>query len=149
VLKLSFVKKVLPVICAAVLIIIAAAPHISKMNNERIGRELIYAMYDFEPMQMIEQNEKLKRLLSKDIADRYLLSDDMRQLTAYLKFEMKKAYPVILYQDNLSIKFTIESEAMEADRIFQIDFKHSFGKITSVREFELTPIPPTGIWDYE
>ena len=83
-----------------------------------------------------------------DIADRYLLSNDMRQLAVYLRFEMQPAYPVILHQNGKSIIFTIVGQAMEEDRIFQIDFEQSWGRVTGIREFELFPIPPTGVWSF-
>ena len=148
-LKSRFVKNVIPFIILGTLFLFAVTPMIIKSVNEHMGQRLVFTMYDFHPMNMIEQNEALRKLLSPDIADRYLLSNDSRQLAVYLRFEMRSASPVILAQDNLSVIFTIEGDAMEPDRIFQIIFTHRFGKITSIREFELTPIPPTGIWNFK
>ena len=146
--KFLSVKKIFPFIGVLILVVSAVYPYISRMNDERIGRELVYAMYEFHPMDMIEQNERLKKILSEDIADRYLLSNDMRQLAVYLRFEMQPAYPVILHQNGKSIIFTIVGQAMEEDRIFQIDFEQSWGRVTGIREFELFPIPPTGVWSF-
>ena len=147
-LKLNFANKALFLVCVAALICLAIAPYIIRMNNEKIGRDLVFGMYNFHPMEMIEQNERLRKILSADIADMYLLSNDSRQLNVYLRFEMKPASPVILYQNNTSVTFTIDGEAMEPNRIFQIDFKHSFGRVTFIREFELFPLPPSGIWSF-
>jgi len=124
-------------------------PHAEIANNERVGRALVFAMYDFHPMHMLEQNDVLQRILSPEIAHHFLLSNDARQLNVYLRLEMRPATPIILHQNNTSIIFTIDSVVMESDRIFQIDFTHRFGRVTSIREFELFPIPPTGIWNFE
>lgn len=113
------------------------------------GEDLVFAMYDFDPNEMISQNERLEDMLDEKIAHQYLLSNDVRQLSVYLRFEMNRAEPIIVSSKGDTIQFRIKSLTFDEKRLFQIEYTQKNGKITSIKEFELFPIPPTGYWDVD
>ena len=128
--------------------IFAFTPYINRSYNEYIGRRLVFAMYDFDPVRVVEQDRVIRNILTEDLAFFYAISNDMRMLNVYLRFEMRPATPIIIYQNNNLVIFTIDGEAMEPDRIFQIIFTRRGRRVDSIKEFELFPIPPTGIWNF-
>jgi len=110
----------------------------------RIGIELLYAMYDFNPIALAAQDAALEAILSPELFRLYSLSFDQRQLHAYLRFQNAMATPHIIHIEPGRIVYWIETSNISPLRTFQIEYRHRGGRVVSISETELFFLPPSG-----
>ena len=121
-------------------------------NVERdfeIGYELLHALYSFDPMNLIDQDMRLENILSEELYWRYSLTNDLRQLNAYLRFMNREASPVIIRQDVGRIVFYFLNYNIPTNRTFVIEFKHNGYYVTHLQEYEILFMPLSGRWFWE
>lgn len=121
-------------------------------SNERdfeIGYELLHALYSFDPMNLVAQDMRLENILSEELYWRYSLTNDLRQLNAYLRFMNREASPVIIQQDVGRIVFYFLNYNIPTNRTFVIEFRHNGYYVTHLQEYEIFFMPLSGRWFWE
>ena len=121
----------------------------SRERDFEIGYELLNALYLFDPMNLVEQDMRLENILSEELYWRYSLTNDLRQLNAYLRFMNREASPVIIQQDVGRIVFYFLNYNIPTNRTFVIEFKHNGYYVTHLQEYEIFFMPLSGRWFWE
>ena len=124
-------------------------PDIDVDRDFEIGYELLHALYSFDPMNLVAQDMRLENILSEELYWRYSLTNDMRQLTAYLRFMGRIAEPVIVQQDIGRIIFYFLNYNIPSSRTFVLEFKHNGYYVTDILEYEIFFMPLSGRWFWE
>jgi len=118
----------------------------SVQRDFEIGYELLHALYLFDPMNLVSQDIRLEGILSEELYWRYSLTNDLRQLNAYLRFMNREATPVIIQQNVGRIVFYFLNYNIASNRTFVIEFKHNGYYVTHLQEYEVFFMPLSGRW---
>jgi len=120
-----------------------------KERDFEIGYELLNALYLFDPMNLVEQDVRLENILSEELYWRYSLTNDLRQLNAYLRFMNREATPVIIEQSEGRVVFYFLNYNIASNRTFVIEFRHNGYYVTNLQEYEIFFMPMSGRWFWE
>jgi hypothetical protein len=120
-----------------------------RKRDFEIGYELLNALYLFDPMDLVGQDIKLENILSEELYWRYSLTNDLRQLNAYLRFMNQEAYPVVVDQREGRITFYFLNPNIASNRTFVIEYRHNGYYVTHLQEYEIFFMPLSGRWFWE
>lgn len=109
-----------------------------RKEHERIGLEVVKALYDFKDAYQLDSNMvTVKELTIEPVFNDLTIDNEQRTLTTYLKFNNKACTVKIIDNTDTYVMYSLENENIDKDRIFIFFFKvDEDGKINWYKEVE-------------
>lgn len=103
-----------------------------------LGVELVRAMYDFEnPYELDKNMLVVQKLVTEDVFSDLTIDNEQRTLSTYFKFKDTPVHVNILKSMDSYVLYSLDSEAISADRKFILIFSvNEEGIIDEVKEME-------------
>jgi len=116
--------------------------------NLNMGLRLAQSMYVFHPHYLIEQDQEMQDIMADDLYRRMSLTNDQRQLTAFLRFENTPSEINLIHQEYGRVLFYFIHPNITRDRTFQLDFRMDYetGLVTHINESEVFFMLGSGRW---
>ena len=104
---------------------------------QALGESAVMALYDFGSVYDLDRNMyDLKQITTDAVFSQLTIDNEQRSLNTYLKFKDSSVSVRILRSGSDYVMYSLDTESIDADRVFVFFFTVDNGKINSVREME-------------
>lgn len=140
---MKWLKSRLPILIGLLvsLFFITMYVNYATSSKESVGSKVVQLLYTFEDVyQLADQDEELKKITTESAYKKLTATDVDKALNTYLKFKQESAKVRILreHSDNKGgyVLYTIDSNAISANRLFLLLYDLDKGKLDNPRELE-------------
>lgn len=137
----SKIKIVFLVVLAFIVITLGYVLARDANTKKSLGAQVVEYLYTFEDVyQLADQDEELKKITTESAYKKLTATDVDKALNTYLKFREESAKVRIIREHSDSkggyVLYTIDSNAISAERLFLMLYDIDKGKLDNPRELE-------------
>jgi len=105
--------------------------------RKNLGVEAVTLMYNFDSLEEVKENQKrLAQIMDNDTYKGLTIDNENRQLYTYVRYYGDRSIINIVEATDRYVLYRIESEQVEADRLFIMLFEVEGGRISKIKECE-------------